>query len=218
MLPLLQKQGKKNLSPDEGMTEAMNQSSKSNPPCSTSRFLTMSSGIATKYFFLDSDLASMGPAAADWSYRQLAEFKGIAEFDVIKGTTPADFLENGLVLLIVSDRVIKIMHENHLSGFSTYRVRIRRNRSEIPGYHGLAIIGRGGPNDKSLEESRIDPRSGKSYRKINGLRPTTWDGSDFFTLDDLYRVTLVTERVKSIFQKEKISNCLLEPAENFHAL
>jgi len=182
------------------------------------RFLIMSSGIATKYFFLDSDSASMGPAAADWSYRQLAEFKGIAEFNIIKGTTPADFLENGLVLLIASNRVIKILHENQLSGFSTYRVRIRRNNSDVPGYHGLAIIGRGGPNDKSLEESRIDPRSGKSYRKINGLRPTAWDGSDLFTLDDAYRVALTTERVRTIFRKEKVTNCIFEPAKEFHTV
>jgi len=173
----------------------------------------MEPGAATKYYFLDLDLSSMGEAASEWSYRQLASFKGRAVFKVEKGTTPADILDTNCLLIVVSNRVIDVLRENALAGYATYDVAVIKGRKEIKGYCGLAIVGRGGTNDPSLVTDYRTP-SGVTLHRIAGIRPTAWDGSSLFTLDDLYRIALVTEEVVSTFKRERITNCRFEPAEN----
>ena len=179
-----------------------------------SKFYVLNPGAATRYYFLDLDLASMEEAASDWSYRQLASFKGTAHFGVEKGTTPADFLDTNCALIVVSDRVIDLLQKHNLNGYATYDVRVMKGGNEIEGYRGLAIVGRGGPNEPSLV-THYKTSSGASSRRISGIRPTAWDGSSLFTVDDLYRIVLVTEDVKSMFEREKITNCIFQPAEDF---
>lgn len=175
-------------------------------------FYVLTPGWATKYYFASVKLDSMGSASADWSYRDLADFRGTAILEIKSGTTPGDFIRNDTLLMVVSARLIEGLKKNGIRSYSTFEVKIVRKGGEVPGYVGLAVLGEGGSNDPSLV-SYPDPVS--KQRRIDGLRPTRWDGSDLFTLDDMYRVLLATERVKKIFKREGITNCLFEHAGEF---
>jgi hypothetical protein len=179
---------------------------------STSGFYVLTPGWATKYFFASVDADLMGDASVDWSYRELADFKGTAILDIKSGTTPGDFIRNDTLLMVVSARLIEELKKHGIGNYSTFKVKVVRNGDEVPEYVGLAVLGKGGPNDPSLVSY---PNPGSKQRRIDGLRPTKWDGSDLFTLDDAYRVVLVTDRVRRIFRREKVTNCLFEPAEEF---
>ena len=180
---------------------------------STPRFYTLTPGWGTKYYFASVDTDSMGDASVDWSYRDLANFKGIAVLEIISGKAPGDFLRNDTLLMVVSDRVVAILREYGIKSFATYKVEVMRGGKKIAGYNGLAVLGRGGPNNPTAYKD--GPMPGTSIQRIRGLSPTKWEGSDLFMLDDLYRVVLATERLKDIFKKEKVTNCLFEPAEEF---
>ena len=182
---------------------------------SSTSFYTLTPGWATKYCFAKVDTSSMGDASVEWSYRRLADFKGTAFLEVESGTTCGDFLRNDALLMVVTSRLITILKSHGIRAFSTYRVRVTRDGVDIPGYFGLAVLGKGGPNDPSLVTYCEDARSKSKSRKIDGLRPTKWDGSDLFTLDDMYRVVLATEKVRRVFKQERVTNCLFEPAEEF---
>lgn len=178
------------------------------------KFYVMEPGVATKYYFLDLDLSSMGEAASKWSYGRLASFKGTARFEVEKGTTAADVLDTNCALIVVSDRLIEILNSNSLKGTATFEVTVVKDGKEIDGFNGLAIVGAGGPNDHSLVTEYQTPSGGVS-RRIAGIRPTKWDGSSLFTCDDLYRIVLVTEEVVTAFKKARVTNCRFESAEDF---
>jgi len=191
--------------------------SDSNRPIEVQRFYYFRPGDATIYFFLNLDHRSW-EEAMKMSLRELADFKGEGILKVEKGTKPADFLRTSYANdLIVSDRVIEILYRYQVRSFSTYKVKIFHGDMELKGYYGLAITGRGGPNDKNNIEHYIGSLHKNRMTRIKGIRPTAWDGSDLFTCDDLWRVALATERVKAIFEKEKVTNCQFRPAENFQA-
>ncbi len=178
---------------------------------------TLTPGWATKYYFASVDADSMGDASVSWSYRELANFEGCAILEITSGTTPGDFIRNDTLLLVASDKLIETLQAHRIRSFSTYRVKVMHEGRPVPGYHGLAILGEGGPNDPSLVEHYVTRRGTKS-RRIYGLCPTDWDGSEVFTLDDMPRVALATERVRQLFKKERITNSLFEPAGQFKVL
>ncbi len=183
--------------------------------CDTQDFFTLTPGWGTKYYFASVDTGSVGDASTDWSYRKLANFKGVAVLNVVSGTSPGDFIRNDTLLMVVSKRLLDILRAYNVSEFATFRVRIVHKGKETTGYSGLAVLGKGGRNDPSMVTYLDDPKSTSKSRRIDGLCPTAWDGSDLFTLDDMYRVVLATDRVRQIFRKEKVTNCLFEPAEEF---
>lgn len=179
-----------------------------------SKFYVMEPGVATKYYFLDLDLSSMGDAASKWSYRHLASFRGKARFEVEKGTTAADVLDTNCALIVVSDRLIEVLDSNSLNGHASFDVSVVKDGKKMEGYRGLAIVGAGGVNDPSLV-AEYQTSSGGVSRRISGIRPTAWDGSSLFTCDDLYRIVLVTEEVVTTFKRERVTNVRFESAEAF---
>lgn len=176
------------------------------------RYYHIGPTYATRYFWGRVDLDSLG-VAVDWRHRQMAHFSGCIVLKVAKGTVASDFVWNGLLLPVVSDRVVQNLQTSSISGWKTYRVRILRKSEEIPGYHGLGITGRGGPNHPKAYAGGLI--SGTTIRKVEGLFPTEWDGSDLFTLDDIPGAILATEKVRRLFKREKVTNCEFRPAEEF---
>lgn len=178
-----------------------------------SEFYTIGPGLATKYMFASVDTKSMGEASFGWSYRELAGFHGTAKLTVVKGTVAGDLLDNSTNLLVVSGRLVGLLRERGVKSFRTYDIDLSgRSGEKIHGYKGVGILGRGGPNDPSLMKG-FHP--GTRIKRIDGLKPSAWDGSDLFTLDDIPRIGLVTNRLKEIMEENKLSNCRLRPSEQF---
>ncbi len=165
---------------------------------------------ATRYYW--GQVEGWSVAGREWP-RDFVDFEGCMSIAIQTGTTAADFIWNGFLLPSVSSRVIEILKEASITGFTTFRVRIKNKGTEIPGYHGLAIKGRGGPN-RQIAPAAGDTNGTVSQKRL-GLRPTKWDGSDLFTLDDVPGAILATERVQALFKKEKVTNCKFRPALEF---
>jgi hypothetical protein len=113
-------------------------------------------------------------------------------------------------VLLISTELVELMQRASFTGWSTYPVELRDACDEVvPGYTGLSIVGRCGPLDDSnvpiieLPSKRtgllVPQRRGYSF-DID-----TWDGSDFFS-PARSRMTIVTERVRDVFMKERIKN------------
>lgn len=179
---------------------------------SPSRFYSLGPTWATKYYWAYADKDAPRELAA-LGFRELGHFRGRAVLDVREGTVAADFIWNDLLLPVVSKRVIEILLRNEIEFFSTFEVTVRRGSKAIPGYLGLAILGRGGPNDSKAYQD--GPLPGSQVQRVKGLFPTAWDGSDLFTLEDAKRLILATERVRVLFKHEKVTNCRFTPAEEF---
>lgn len=179
----------------------------SDPTHTNPLFFELGPTWATRYFW--ARVEDRGAPGLRWP-RDFVDFTGRMELNIQTGTTAADFIWNGFMLPSVSSRVVKILEESSITGFTTYRVRIEHRGTEISGYHGLAIKGRGGLNHPSAYAAGFV--KGTSIQKVDGLRPTEWDGSDLFTLDDVPGAILATERVRALFKKEKVTNCGLSPA------
>lgn len=176
------------------------------------RFYTLSPSYATRYHWAYAD-DQTGDEIGRMGLRELADFRGTARFEAREGTIAADFMWNDLLLPIVSTRVVELLRRHEVNGYKLFNVIVSKKDEAINGYHGMAVTGRGGPNDSKAYEGGFMP--GTKIRRVKGLCPTEWDGSDLFTLDDFPRAPLATDKVKDIFTKNKVTNCKLEPAEEF---
>ena len=93
---------------------------------------------------------------------------------------------------IISDRIVKIFEENHVTGWKTYPVEIYDKKGNlISGYQGFSVTGRGG----SMKE--------------NKWRRSDWDGSDIFIIGNIGHY--VTERVKILLEENKIKSAEFFP-------
>lgn len=135
-------------------------------------------------------------------------YQGTVKFEITKGATPADFLYNSSLLVIISDRVKDIW--NNFRWIEYYDVEIT-NRSIPFKYHGVSVIGKGGSLNYRKSKARYYTEKGGT-RVIMGLKgiyfyEDQWDGSDIFYIDDIPLSYLVTNRVVSAMKNSKITNC-----------
>ena len=110
---------------------------------------------------------------------------------------------------LISDRMKSLLEEHRITGWSCYPIELYDKKNAwITGYHGFSITGRAGAMDMSNQ-----PIGEKRYREDGPVRKVykggyfdidTWDGSDFFILDNSYWV-IVTARVVELLKKNKIT-------------
>ena len=144
-----------------------------------------------------------------------SQTKGPIQFDVAQGTIATDILWMQLVAPVcVAKRVIRILSENEVSGWSTYPVEVFDQEGELlADYHGLVVTG--GVCDADYNRSAVitkpppAPR-GKSYDVYKGLffDEDQWDGSDMFWVGG---VRVVVEKVKTAFEKSGVENVAFTP-------
>jgi hypothetical protein len=114
-------------------------------------------------------------------------------------------------------------------GFTGYRTepaivsKVKRKSkrvSEIPRLYELEVYGSGGPPDPSSGSSPLTEPDGNgfmmysSYKNGFIVNESTWDGSDFFTLEGWNSMIIISERVKDLIMRKKLSNCVLVPVED----
>ena len=139
-----------------------------------------------------------------------SQYKKPIQFDAAQGTDATDFLWTQLVTPVcVSERVIRILKENEVSGWSTYPVEIFDQKGNLlPDYHGLAVTGAVCEADYSRSAVVTKPPPaprGRSQDVYRGLYfdEDQWDGSDMFWVDG---VRVVVDKVKKIFEQNKVAN------------
>ena len=137
------------------------------------------------------------------------------QFDAAQGCEFADFLWTQLVTPVcVSEEVIQLLRDNHVTGWSTYPVEVYDQEGYLHSrYHGLAVTGAVCEADYSLSTVVTKPPptpSGRSFDVYKGLhfKEDEWDGSDMFWVAG---VRVVVDRVRMIFEQSKASNVNFTP-------
>ncbi|MCK6472500.1 MAG: hypothetical protein L6R28_12215 [Planctomycetes bacterium] len=117
----------------------------------------------------------------------------------LRGKKENDIIPGKLVFC-VSKRFVNIMTKNGVSGWTTYPVAMRTENGKVKkDIVGLRVVGRAGPlTAKARKEDYTD------------FDLKTWDGSDFFCLEDTAQV-LITRKVADILAKEKIAGATYRP-------
>lgn len=110
---------------------------------------------------------------------------------------------------LISDRMKSLLEENHITGWTCYPIELYDKKNIlIAGYYGFSIIGRAGAmdirNQPIIEKSYLENGPICKFYKGGYFDIDTWDGSDFFILDNSYWV-IVTDRVVELLKKNKIT-------------
>lgn len=141
------------------------------------------------------------------------------ELRAYMGGQAMDVLWGGLIgIIAISDRLRDSLQSHQITGWSTYPVTVFGRKGEfLPGYHGLAITGRGIDEDRTRGEIIVKPPivpGGRPPRVRKGLffEESKWDGSDMFRVGGHIVVTI---KVKRLFRRERVRNVKFTPLPDF---
>lgn len=132
------------------------------------------------------------------------------------GRRLCDFIWVSLIP-IIHQRVVDLLTLAGTTGWAAYPVQVfDRQGVPVTGYHGLIITGRCQSMFLDAEHSEVvyEELPGGRYPYYKGLHITTdsWDGTDIFTAaDGKTGWVVVTEKVKELFVKAKVTNVRLYP-------
>jgi hypothetical protein len=132
------------------------------------------------------------------------------------GTKVYDLVAIGWAgIYLLSDKVINLLREHQITGWITYStILYDKKDKEIEGYSLFSVTGRSGPIDWAKSEKFVKDPYVPGGGRADMLRGVyfdldTWDGSDIFLADGtLY--TFVTQKVRDLLVKNKVTNILLE--------
>jgi len=129
---------------------------------------------------------------------------------VVKGSRAGDFLWNGMLLVVASEKVLRIFQENGFTGYATFPVEVYAKGQRLGGYSGIAVTGRVGPLDQQKSRARRLRRANGSMGAFGAMEglffdPTRWDGSDIFCVEELPGLMLMVERVWKALEDADVS-------------
>jgi hypothetical protein len=116
---------------------------------------------------------------------------------------------------LFSSKAINVLVANKITGWKTYPCELYGwDKKRIDGYSVFSVTGRCAPVDWSKSEKFIkDPYvlGGGAANMLRGIYfgLDAWDGSDIFTADGT-AFTFVTQKVRDLLLKNKITNISLE--------
>ncbi|WP_435171368.1 hypothetical protein [Paenibacillus glycanilyticus] len=134
----------------------------------------------------------------------------------LRGThTPSPAIYTGFSLLL-HDSIIETFIQQQITGWESYRITLYgKNHEIIPNYSGISITGRCSPVDYNRSGIVYKEYPGGIFPRFKGsyFKDDVWDGTDLFMENpDERGYTLtqyVSERVKNIFDNNKIKNLQL---------
>ena len=136
-----------------------------------------------------------------------------------QGSKLADILWSGYVeIFCVSERVIHLLTQGQISGWSTYPVELHDSNGDVmSGYRGFAVTGGECERDRSRSSVVAKPApspKGKAHDVYKGLyfQENQWDGSDMFWIRN--RGIVVTENVYQILKEAHVTNVELIALKN----
>ena len=118
-------------------------------------------------------------------------------------------------LNLFSSKIINMLKENKITGWKTYPCEIYDwDNNKLEGYSIFSVTGRCSAIDYSKSEKFIKQPYSPKGRPVNALRGLyfesgSWDESDIFTPEDSM-FSIVTEKVKELFEENKITNIKFE--------
>lgn len=122
-------------------------------------------------------------------------------------------------LNLISERVYRLLMENDITGWNGIPAVIYKH--EELKYYLLTITGRCGPIDKSktLVVDSTTLISGQTVKAYQGLyfSEDSWDKSDMF-VSEYVNHTFITEKVKTILEKNKVTNIEIINTKEFQWL
>jgi len=133
------------------------------------------------------------------------------------GSKISDFMHSGLLFIrVISNRVLFILKDNYVTGWKTYPVEVHdRGGNLLPGYHGFSVIGKECRRDRSRSQiiTKQAVPGGEPFEVYKGLYffEEDWDGSDIFLVQN--NMIVVTEKVRNLFKKNKVTNVKFIPLE-----
>ena len=137
------------------------------------------------------------------------------QLEAAQGLEATDFLWTQLITLVcVSERVVRILKENVVSGWTIYPVEVFDQEGNLhPYYHGLAVTGAACEADysRSAVVTKLPPTPrGRSYDVYRGLyfNEGQWDGSDMFWVGG---VRVVVSKVRVLLEQNRIKNVGFTP-------
>ena len=173
----------------------------------------LSDPMATEPYRLRSRLpsdSSKGGVNFDCLSQGAFQARDPIQFDVAQGSETCDILWTQLVTSVcISERVVRLLQQNDVSGWSTYPVEVLDNSGRLlADYHGLSVTGALCFADYSRSTVITKPppaAGGRSYDVYRGLYfdADEWDGSDMFWVG---RVRVVVEKVKKVFEQNNVGN------------
>lgn len=147
--------------------------------------------------------------------------KFIFKYD--SGSKIYDMLNTGWTLLAVSEKITDLLEENNFTGWKKYDADFYDKKNNlIEGYSLLGVTGRAGKLDRTLSEKIFkEPEypmvKGSYYYKGLYFEEGTWDGSDFFILENYYGI-FITKRVFEVLKKAKLTNVVIEPISEYETI
>ena len=133
------------------------------------------------------------------------------------------------ICIIVSDKFLKVLYENNITGFSTkdihctgwYDKRGKAVAMDTSKYKELVVNGRTGylldTSGKEVDRcSECGAFKANPYNKINGLSVgDEWDGSDLFYFKNWEGPLIVTRRTKELLEKNNLKNVKCTAVEDY---
>ena len=123
---------------------------------------------------------------------------------------------------LFSSKIINLLLENNITGWRAYPAIIYDKKDNIiKGYSLFEVIGRCGAIDwnKSEKFKKQFVPNAPFADMLRGIYPdlSAWDGSDFFMAEGK-KFIFVTEKVKDIFIKNKITNVNITKSTEFEMI
>ncbi len=117
---------------------------------------------------------------------------------IVLGKTLYDKIDfNDGINFVISQKFLKILTENKLTGWKTYPVEIINTDEK---YYGFQIIGKSGPLIKKKQ---------KGFHIGFEFDKTSWEGTDFFTPKNTH-LRFLSENAKEILNRENLTNIEIE--------
>jgi len=125
------------------------------------------------------------------------------------GRDLTDFIwTDAAVLRLVSHRVLALLRESRISGWSTFPVEVSdRNGEPIGGFEGFSVIGRCGQLNPAMSIPTQKEFPGGIFPYFRGyyFKPESWDGSHVFSPEGRVDI-FVTGVVRDLLRQSKTKN------------
>jgi len=135
----------------------------------------------------------------------------------VESRNVVDFSRTMLSDVVITDRALRVLQDAELTGFVVSPTTVTSlpagvDRSTFPRLWEFVVVGRAGPahEGSGIATVRRCDECGlveySDFRHGIAVNTSTFDGSDFFVVQEYPKYILVTERAKSVVEASRLTN------------